>query len=208
MDHKYRVLILGPPASGKSTQARLLSQYLRIPHISWGKIVREIINKQPVYEYESLIQEAHLKNIQHPTDVVVEYLYENFLSSHNSYILEGFPKNVHEWTLLKKAIGKQEMTSVIFINTDLSLLKERSRTRVICPNCDHTYTNKLEHCPTDGGLLEQRWDEQYFTKRYKWFKSDISPILDELSQLKTYHEFDGNSEAMYLHQKIRNFVER
>jgi Adenylate kinase len=41
-----RIVLMGPPGSGKGTQAQLLSQTLRVPHISTGELFRQHISEQ------------------------------------------------------------------------------------------------------------------------------------------------------------------
>ena len=41
-----RIVPMGPPGSGKGTQAQLLSQTLRVPHISTGELFRQHISEQ------------------------------------------------------------------------------------------------------------------------------------------------------------------
>jgi adenylate kinase len=62
-------ILLGPPASGKGTQAELLAKFLHIPHISTGAVLRELREKRP--EVAELIDNGKVVN-----DACIREIYE------------------------------------------------------------------------------------------------------------------------------------
>ena len=88
------ILIMGPPGSGKSTQATLLSREKDLPHISTGKIFREIKGEHS--ELGRKVSE-YLKKGEFVPDFIVQEILENELSKEQyaeGFVLDGYPRNL------------------------------------------------------------------------------------------------------------------
>ena len=90
-----RIVIFGPPGSGKGTYAMLLKDRLGIPHISTGDLVREEIhNKTPLgIEIEKYSNAGKLV----PDEVITEILKKRLtLDLSKGFILEGYPRSINQ----------------------------------------------------------------------------------------------------------------
>ena len=89
-----RIIIMGPPGSGKGTQAEILSEKLSIPHISTGAIIRNAIrNKTKLgIATEEYIEKGQLV----PDELVIPMVAERVKEKdcENGYILDGFPRTL------------------------------------------------------------------------------------------------------------------
>jgi len=89
-----RILMLGPPGSGKGTQAALISHALDIPHISTGEMLREAVSAGTDLgnKAEALMARGDLV----PDDLVVAIVDERLSrdDAECGYLLDGFPRNV------------------------------------------------------------------------------------------------------------------
>lgn len=89
-----RIVFLGPPGSGKGTQAALLSRTAGIPHISTGAIFRDHIARKTALgrKVSSILKSGRLV-----TDDLTNRLVKDRLSKkdcRSGYILDGYPRNV------------------------------------------------------------------------------------------------------------------
>ncbi len=90
------ILFIAPPAAGKGTQAELIEERYKIPHISTGDILREIAKENSEignYVHETLISGNLVK------DEITYQLIEKRLSEDdckNGFIIDGFPRNYEQ----------------------------------------------------------------------------------------------------------------
>ena len=87
------IILLGPPGSGKGTQAKRLSVLYKIPQISTGDLFREnMAANTPIgLKAKSYMQEGKLV----PDEIVLGMLFERIAKEDctKGYLLDGFPRN-------------------------------------------------------------------------------------------------------------------
>lgn len=116
---KERVLIiLGPPASGKGTQAVDLSKTLSLPHISTGDILRANISNSTKLGVEAKTYMDMGKLV--PDDLVLSMLFDRIAQddAKKGYILDGFPRTIAQAEALEKHLPKD--ASLTVLNLDVS----------------------------------------------------------------------------------------
>ncbi|MBI2620819.1 nucleoside monophosphate kinase [candidate division WWE3 bacterium] len=90
-----RILLIGPPASGKSTIGKLLSEYLDLPFISVGEILRNIPLADPAKrEVERAIEKGELA----PNDIVGGILRDKVrrIDCSRGFILDGWMRQMSD----------------------------------------------------------------------------------------------------------------
>ncbi len=191
------IILIAPPAAGKGTQAKLLSEKYNIPHISTGDLLRDEINKgtelglnlKETMDKGNLIDDATILNLLN------ERL--SLSDCNNGYILDGYPRNVsqaEEYEKLLNSLGK-EIGKVIFFDIEEKLALQRTVSRIICPNCGTSYNllvNDLKPkfegiCDKCGSSLKVRSDdtEEVFIKRFETF-------ITKTQALKNFYQEKGN----------------
>ncbi len=191
------IILIAPPAAGKGTQAKLLSEKYNIPHISTGDLLRDEINKgtelglnlKETMDKGNLIDDATILNLLN------ERL--SLSDCNNGYILDGYPRNVsqaEEYEKLLNSLGK-EIGKVIFFDIEEKLALQRTVSRIICPNCGTSYNllvNDLKPkndgiCDRCGSSLKVRSDdtEEVFIKRFETF-------ITKTQALKNFYQEKGN----------------
>ncbi len=191
------IILIAPPAAGKGTQAKLLSEKYNIPHISTGDLLRDEINKgtelglnlKETMDKGNLIDDATILNLLN------ERL--SLSDCNNGYILDGYPRNVsqaEEYEKLLNSLGK-EIGKVIFFDIEEKLALQRTVSRIICPNCGTSYNllvNDLKPkndgiCDRCGSSLKVRSDdtEEVFIKRFETF-------ITKTQALKDFYQEKGN----------------
>jgi adenylate kinase len=109
---------LGPPGAGKGTQAKILADFLNIPHISTGDILRQAIQDQT--DLGKKAQEYMDKGDLVP-DKLVEDMVEERLQkpdAEHGWILDGFPRTVTQAQFLGELLAKLEKDEERVINLD------------------------------------------------------------------------------------------
>lgn len=95
------ILLTGPPGAGKTTQGRLLSRHLGIPHISTGEVLRSLPSTHPLYSSFA----THLANgTLVPAPIMKRVLQERLSQPdcRDGYILDGYPGNADNCQNLKE----------------------------------------------------------------------------------------------------------
>src|SRR3989344_3284511 len=121
------LIIYGPEGSGKGTQAKLLSEKLRIPVITSGDLVREKAKEESKLGRLCL---TALKEGRYVADNIMFKLWEEKLAQSNSrrgFIVDGFPRNINQAKFLLSTLEKLKLSINKFIYLKLSDDKARNR---------------------------------------------------------------------------------
>ncbi len=91
-----KILMIGPQGSGKSTQAKLLAEYLNIPVISTGDIFREAAQSgsELGQMVKKIMEEGKLVDDETTFKIAEERLAKSDMQ--NGFILDGYPRNIEQ----------------------------------------------------------------------------------------------------------------
>ena len=101
-----RLIIMGPPGVGKGTQANILKDTLKIPHLSTGEILR---NEIKIGSDIGMISKNFIDNgLFVPDDILIKIIERNIIqpTCSNGYILDGYPRNLQQVKHLKELLLK------------------------------------------------------------------------------------------------------
>ena len=202
MEHEQKnvLIFLGPPGSGKGTQAKRLSQRLELPHISTGDLLRENIRTET-----ELGEKARVyidKGQLVPDDLVVNMLFERISRPDCSkgYILDGYPRRVSQADVLQDRLDDKDQVTVLNLKVPDDVIVERLTGRLTCRNCGYVYHKVYnppadpERCDKCGGEIYQRPDdnENVVRKRLSTYKEETSPLIKYYADKKLLVDIDGN----------------
>ncbi|MDP5338006.1 MAG: adenylate kinase [Nodularia sp. (in: cyanobacteria)] len=113
-----RLIFLGPPGSGKGTQAQVLAESLNIPHISTGEILRQAMQEQTPLgiKAQSYVNSGDLVPDQLVQDLVQERLSQPDVKS--GWILDGFPRKVTQAVFLEELLAEINQGGERVVNLD------------------------------------------------------------------------------------------
>ncbi len=196
------VILLGPPASGKGTQAAILKNYLGLPHVASGDLFRYNLKHQTPLglQAKSYMDRGALV----PDDITIAMVLER-LSQEDcaaGALLDGFPRTLAQARALDQALAErgESISRVLNIQVPDEVLVERVSGRRICRTCGETYHIKFNPpktpgvCDLDGGELYQREDDKPETvrNRLRVYWEQTSPLVDYYRQQGVLVDIDGN----------------
>ena len=176
------LVLIGPPGSGKGTQATRIARRYNLPHISTGDILRQAVRDDTPLGREVAATMAGGALV---SDQVISGLVKARLEQPDTargFLLDGFPRTIEQATFLDTV---QPDLAVIHIDVPDDEIIRRLSTRRVCRSCGLTQSvTEDDHgdCPYCGGTLARREDDGAETVR---------------KRLKTYAELTGPLIALY-----------
>ena len=182
-----RLVVIGPPASGKGTQARRLAKELELHYLSTGALLREHMeNGTAMGEFARPILE---RGGYLPDMFMCEMLEEWLEQKEGGWILDGFPRSMVQCAFLDQWLADRDLKidSAILLEAPLELLKERIQGRVECPDCRWSGgVGELKdgRCPECGGPAEGRDDDtlENFLSRHEAYVRSALPVAEVYRQ--------------------------
>lgn len=188
-----KILLIGPQGCGKGTVGSMLSDYLSIPLISAGHILREVSEKHP---RKKEIQDYMARGELVPQDLVADLLREETSkdSSKNGFIFDGWGR-----TLMDLNFYDPDFDKVILINISPETSVKRISSRRTCDYCGAVFNivsvpPKIQGiCDECGGRLIQREDdtEEAVRRRLEIFNTETSEVIEHFRNEGKLIEIDG-----------------
>ena len=211
-----RIILLGPPGSGKGTQAKGITGGYSIPQISTGDILRGHIRNgtELGIEAKGYMDGGRLV----PDDTILGMMRHRLTADDTSsgYILDGFPRTVPQaeglQTMLRD-IG-QLIDHVISIEVSDDLIVERMSGRRVHPESGRVYHIKFNPPKVDGldditnEKLEIRDDDKEDTvrKRLEVYHEQTKPLIEYYSRTGLVRSIDGSQDIGSVKELILNTI--
>jgi len=206
------IILFGPPGSGKGTQAKLLTEKLRVPHISTGDLLRDSVSKKTAL---GLKAKAHLDDgTLVPDDVMIGLIREVVTSgpAKKGFLLDGFPRTIPQaeaLDLLFEELG-MHIDGVISLRVEHSEVIRRLTDRRVCRSCGRIFNSSQLRkdnpgkCPSCGGDLYQRSDDTVETaqKRLDVYVRETKPLKEYYRRSGRFIEIDGMREISIVQNEI------
>lgn len=196
-----KVIFLGPPGSGKGTQAKMVAERLGIPQISTGDMLRSAVREgTPMgLKAKAMMDAGALVADEVVVGIVQERLAKE--DCNTGFILDGFPRTVPQADALQgclQALGK-ELDTVISLEVDNDAVVERITGRRTCRECGKMFhvrfdpPKKENVCDVCGGELYLRDDDQEATirKRLEVYAEQTAPLIEYYQKAGLVQAIDG-----------------
>lgn len=207
-----RLILLGPPGSGKGTQAAKIKEKYEIPSVATGDIFRENISGGTPLgkKAKSYMDAGELVPDQLVVDLVEDRLQHE--DCKDGFLLDGFPRTAVQAEALDDILKKQgvELDKVIYITVPEALLIKRIAGRRICKSCgkvhnvDQFESESDMKCRACQGELYQRSDDKEETalNRIQVYEEQTMPLVEFYSERNQLVEVHGDKDANDLFQEI------
>jgi adenylate kinase len=175
------IILIGPPGSGKGTQAKILEDRHNMKQLSSGDMLRAAVSEGSEIgnKAKSYMEAGELV----PDDLVVEIVTEQIEKlGDKGFILDGFPRNVHQAEVLDRMLEKRErqIGRVLVIEVSDDLLVDRIAGRYTCANCGEGYHDKFKQ-PEKEGVCDKCGSTEFIRR------PDDNPDTVR-NRLAVYHE--------------------
>jgi adenylate kinase len=180
MKIKNFLILIGPPGSGKGTQGKLLAPILDYNYLSLGQTLREI-SRRKHDERANQIKKLINKGMIIPDEMINNIVLETIknLPREEGVILDGFPRDIEQVSILDEAIAKFNVDRVKAIFIDVPKIKLLQRLKL----------RQDARADDDPEVIETRFKEydkkthpilDYFDKQHKLLKVNGDQTVEEV----------------------------
>jgi adenylate kinase len=194
-----RLVFLGPPGSGKGTQAKNLAEKLGLEHLSTGDILRAEIERgsEMGIKAKTFMDAGALV----PDKLILEMIKDILRKRANGFIFDGFPRTAPQAEGLDELLRGMgiQLNAVLYLSVGDEVLISRLLGRYYCPKCGLDYNlnsrppKKAGLCDNCGEGLRQRSDdtEEVIRRRLEVYHQQTKAVEDYYRQKGLLIEING-----------------
>ncbi len=193
------MVLLGPPAAGKGTQGRWITEHWGIPVTSVGDILRREKGAKSPLGLEAATYIDHGRLV--PDHVALQSI-GSWLGAHETaFVFDGFPRTLGQATALDDILVKHQasLMAAVWLEVDAETIRERVSRRVVCSVCGHSFRigwqvqSRDEACPLCGGTLHTRHDDDAETlvRRMAQYQEHTAPLIEYYEERSLLRRIDA-----------------
>ena len=186
------IILLGPPGSGKGTQANFIQNKLSIPHLSTGDILRQSVKNET--NLGSKVKDIMAKGKLVSDDLVLDVIKERVSQSDcdQGFILDGYPRNIIQAESLNTVLKdiNRNIDRILFLDVDFAVLQSRIESR-------SKENNEQKRVDDTSEVLIKRLDE---------YRSQTAPLSEYYKKDKKFKKINGMKSISEVSLDIENFL--
>ena len=146
------LILLGPPGSGKGTQAKRIEQAHGIPQLATGDMLRAatLSGSELGLRVKSIMDSGQLV----PDGIIIDMIAERIgqPDCRNGFILDGFPRTLPQAQALDEMLAHRglELDHVIEIEVNEAAIVDRLAGRFTCQQCGASYQERDKRPQVEG----------------------------------------------------------
>jgi adenylate kinase len=192
--YKY-IVFLGPPGSGKGTQAKKIAQKLGYFYFGTGDLMREEADNGT--EMGKVFEETWKKGELVEDHLVIEFVNNKLKKiKQENIVFDGFPRSSEQVQYFKNHF---DLNDVLAVNLEVPVedLIKRLSIRLVCEKCDRIYkennVQEKEVCPACNGHLIERDDDkpEILHERINVYREETKPLIDFFHKNGHILDIDG-----------------
>jgi len=180
---KNRIVLIGPPATGKGTQAALLSATFGLPATSTGAMLRAEKNRGSAMglEAEKWTSQGRL----FPDELALRVVWQ-WIDKRSRFLLDGFPRTLGQAQSFDSGLEERGLPLDVVYLLDLpeDVIRQRMCSRLTCTSCGAVYNESFHKiseespCPACGSLLARRADDTHeaLDQRMAEYREQTLPV--------------------------------
>ena len=186
------IILLGPPGSGKGTQANFIQSKLSIPHLSTGDILRQSVQNETNLgiKVKDIMADGKLVSDDLVLDVIKERISQS--DCDQGFILDGYPRNIiqaESLNIVLKDINRN-IDRILFLDVDFAVLQSRIESR-------SKENNEQKRVDDTAEVLIKRLDE---------YRSQTAPLSEYYNKDKKFKKINGMKSISEVSLDIENFL--
>ena len=211
-----KIIMLGAPGAGKGTQAKMIAETYKLPHVSTGDIFRANIknNTELGKEAKTYMDKGELV----PDELTVRILLDRVAQDDckNGYVLDGFPRTIPQAEVLDSELDKlgEKVDFAIDVEVPDENIVRRMSGRRACLKCGATYhivhipPKKEGICDVCGSELVQRDDDKEETvkNRLSVYHQQTQPLIDFYDNKGVLKTVDGTKDSAEVFEDIKRIL--
>ena len=211
-----RIVLIGPPGSGKGTQAKRVATHYQVPHVTVAGALADIAAEDS--ELGRLVKET-IETNRVSDDLIIAVLRVRLTQADaaNGFVLDGFPRTVAQAETLETVLDGvgRPLDVVLLVDVDPDELMERLVGRLTCEGCGAVY-NVYANPPTVegvcdrcGGRVSRRPDdyEETISNRLRIFESQTAQVIDHFKLHGKLRRVSGEGGSDEVFEQIRRIVD-
>jgi len=207
-----KLVLLGPPGSGKGTQAKRLAEKYGLPHISTGDILRVGLGEGGYLDRETqdIIRSGGLVPDRIAVEIINKRLGED--DCQKGFILDGFPRTLHQAESLNSFLkgSDRAIDRVLYLELSEEEAVKRLSNRRVCPRCGATFHLVFDPpcisglCDQCGARLSQREDDSELTirERMKTYKKETYPLIEYYQKQGLLAKIDADRDIEEVFEEL------
>jgi adenylate kinase len=211
-----RIALLGPPGSGKGTQAQRICETFDLTHLASGDMLRseKASGSALGTQVRDFIDNGRLV----PDELMVDLMKAKIVSLDKGFVLDGFPRTLPQAQALDRMLAELNRPLGLVLNfvVDPQVLARRFEGRRVCPVCQSVYhldsrpPRVAGKCDNEGADLVIRADDrpEVVQKRIATYEETVAPLIAYYAQLGNVETVDTSGTIEEVTQMVLDVVRR
>lgn len=209
-----RIVMLGPPGSGKSTQGSFLAEKYQVPEISVGDMLRAEVQNQTDLgkKIKKIMDKGELVSDFIVLDRVQERI--NQPDCANGYLFDDFPRTLVQVGKMRERDIRVDLVVVLDVPDDVIIERFRTYERELAPahgfHVVYNLPGHTEEISDEDRTIQEDEGVRLLRKQLHAYHSHTQPLVDYFYKWALFHDpdsptfvrVDGTGEVEQVHNRI------